>query len=602
MIARLLHSLFCTTALLLAGCAVARAEVPSADLPFGTDPMAILKPWEEFVFEGVDFRTARVPAEGAPFDKALQFEVLRLHPDPWDIELLAHSVADIPSGKFVYVSFWARCLASGDRRTDGRGKVICNLQREGGDYLVLGTGWGGPGRDWTQYDFIVYADQAYPAGSLRIAFPLSEIYQTIEVGGLEVRLLDPVGYKEDLPVHDVDYPGRAADAQWRSEARQRIEKIRKAGLKVEVVDSTGKPVDGAAVRARMTRHEFLFGTAVNVEFLNQRPADDPDLRRYKAELLRNFNGVVIENALKWPYWNQWRDWTLETLAWLDEEGMVVRGHPFIWPGWGNLPSELQSLSGDPDALRSAWQSHAEDMLPAVAPFVDHWDVINEPMENHALMDILGNKEMAEWFKAVRARYPHAPLLINETGIIGRGGIQTDYQDNLYSLCRYLQDLGAPIDGVGLQCHMESTTTPPERVLEIIDRYASLGMEVHITEFDAKLAHPELQRDYMRDFMTAVFSHPNVESFLMWGFWDGMHWLQWAPMFRRDWTLRPMGQVYRDLVFGEWWTDVSGITGAQGTWETRGFRGNYVVEVEHAGRKLSQPVVLGKDGATVRLQF
>lgn len=451
---RLLHQklsacLAIILACLLTGCAVAQAAAPDPALPFGSDPMEILQPWEEFVFEGVDYKAERVAVEGQPFDEALRLEVLRLHPQPWDIQLLAHSTGDIPEGKFVYVSYWARTLVSGDRRRDGRGQVICNLQREGGDYGVIGTGWGGPGKDWTQYDFIAYADRPYPAGRLRIAFPLSYFYQTVEIGGLEVKLLDPIGYKDDLPVYDVDYPGRDPDAQWRKDALKRIEEIRKAPLAIEVIDEDGRTVTGANVRVAMTGHEFLFGTAVNVEFMNNRPATDPDLRRYKSEMLRNFNGVVIENATKWPYWEQWRDWTLETLAWLDEEGLIVRGHPFIWPSWQHLPPELRALENDPEALREAWQDHAADVLPALASFVDQWDVINEPMENRDLMNILGNKEMAAWFEAVREQYPNAPLLINETGIIGRGGVLIDYQDNLYSFSRYLQDLGAPIDGVGL---------------------------------------------------------------------------------------------------------------------------------------------------------
>lgn len=150
--------------------------------------------------------------------------------------------------------------------------------------------------------------------------------------------------------------------------------------------------------------------------------------------------------------------------------------------------------------------------------------------------------------------------------------------------------------------MESTTTPPERILEIIDRYASIGLQVHITEFDAKLPHPNVQRDYMRDFLIAIFSHPNVESFLMWGFWDGMHWLQWSPMFRRDWTLRPMGEAYRDLVYGEWWTNETGTTSTDGKFEVRGFRGQYEIDVNYGGRTITRSTTLGKEGAKIQIQF
>jgi len=44
------------------------------------------------------------------------------------------------------------------------------------------------------------------------------------------------------------YEGRNADAPWRKEARARIEKIRKAPLKVQVVDAQGKTGRTVTVR------------------------------------------------------------------------------------------------------------------------------------------------------------------------------------------------------------------------------------------------------------------------------------------------------------------------------------------------------------------
>lgn len=51
-----------------------------------------------------------------------------------------------------------------------------------------------------------------------------------------------------------------------------------------------------------------------------------------------------------------------------------------------------------------------------------------------------------------------------------------------------------------------------------------------------------------------FSHPSVDAFIMWGFWDGNHWHQNAPIFNLDWSIKPSGQAYIDKVFNEWWTN------------------------------------------------
>lgn len=35
---------------------------------------------------------------------------------------------------------------------------------------------------------------------------------------------------------------------------------------------------------------------------------------------------------------------------------------------------------------------------------------------------------------------------------------------------------------------------------------------------------------------------------LWGFWAGDHWIPHAALFRRDWSIKPNGRVYQDLVF------------------------------------------------------
>ena len=84
-------------------------------------------------------------------------------------------------------------------------------------------------------------------------------------------------------------------------------------------------------------------------------------------------------------------------------------------------------------------------------------------------------------------------------------------------------------------------------------------------------------------MTAMFSHPSVKAFVMWGFWEGAHWIPSGAMLRRDWSLKPNGTVYKDLVFKKWWTNADGKTGAKGTFATRGFLGDYEIEVKAGGK-------------------
>jgi hypothetical protein len=68
----------------------------------------------------------------------------------------------------------------------------------------------------------------------------------------------------------------------------------------------------------------------------------------------------------------------------------------------------------------------------------------------------------------------------------------------------------------------------------------------------------------------------VEAILFWGFWEGAHWAPKSALWKKDWTITPQGQAYRDLVFKKWWTQVSGKANNQGQFETRAFYGEYLI--------------------------
>ena len=68
------------------------------------------------------------------------------------------------------------------------------------------------------------------------------------------------------------------------------------------------------------------------------------------------------------------------------------------------------------------------------------------------------------------------------------------------------------------------------------------------------------------------------------------------MLRRDWSPKPNAEAYNDLVFKRWWTNARGKTGAQGNFATRGFLGDYEIEVKAGGKAKTVRVSLPKGGA------
>jgi hypothetical protein len=231
----------------------------------------------------------------------------------------------------------------------------------------------------------------------------------------------------------------------------------------------------------------------------------------------------------------------------------------------------------------------------------NWDVLNEPYSNHDFMDLLGQNAMADWFRQAKALAPDSDLFINDYGILNNGSIpDTEHMRHYETSIRGLLEQGAPLEGIGMQAHM-NLPTPPERLLSVLDRYGKFGLPIWITEYDHTSRDEDEQGAYMRDFLTAIFSHPRVEGFLMWGFWDGKHWKSNAPLFRRDWSLKPSGNAYRQLVSHDWWTREKGTTNGQGELEARVFKGNYKL-VCRVGEQtvVLHPTVTQSSTLTIRL--
>jgi GH35 family endo-1,4-beta-xylanase len=279
----------------------------------------------------------------------------------------------------------------------------------------------------------------------------------------------------------------------------------------------------------------------------------------------------------------------------------IRGHNLIWPSWQHMPSGVQNLKGDPEALRARINGHFADILSATAGLISEWDVVNEPYSSHDVMDVLGWDEMASWFRLARQHDPATELFINDYSILSSGGVDFAHQNHYFRTIQRLDELEAGVQGIGMQGHFNSPT-PPERMLAILDRFARLGKIIAITEYDFATEDEPLQAKFTEDLMIVCFSHPAVREFLMWGFWEGRHWKPTGAMIRRDWSSKPMHDVWRNLVYNHWWTRESGVTGEDGNLTVRGFLGQHLVEACVDERCVSAPVEIVREGsrATLRL--
>lgn len=537
-----------------------------------------------------------VPVEGMPFQTAWRLRTISLPVtgvNEWDLRIRAQGAVPVANGDKILAEFWMRCVepAGGDC------VLRLNVERGSSPWTKSISEHYVAGSQWRRFRVLFSMRESYSAGQYWMDFWMGQQVQVAEVGGIQFLNYGPNATAEALGL-DRFYEGAAAEAAWRKAAEERIEQIRKAEMRIVVVTSDGAPVRGATVHARLKRHAFGWGTAVAAERLL---GTSTDSIRYREFIPANFNMAVLENDLKWGPWESNPNRALEALRWLRENGILrVRGHNMVWPGWQYMPADVRNLAGNPEALRQRILARIRDVGAAVRGQVVDWDVVNEPVANREVLDILGDAVMVDWFNAARESDPEARLFINEFAILSSNGSDLRKQNAYFRMIEDLLARGAPVQGIGLQGHFDSAT-PPERMLEILDRFARLGLPIVITEYDFATEDEELQAQFTRDLMTVAFSHPAVTDFLMWGFWEGSHWKPLGAMIRRDWSEKPSYRVWRELIFQKWQTEERGVTGSNGAFSFRGFHGEYEITVQSAGNTVQVEAQLPRAGQVVRVQ-
>lgn len=490
----------------------------------------------------------------------------------------------------LLLSFWARKLEPVGTAVI-RAQVL--LERDGDPYdKSFSINFPNDTSEWRFYQLPFRAHTDFAAGQAHLVFQFAYGPQKFEVGGVALanygQTVSPSQFKIEYY-----YPGRGdANAAWRLAANDRINQYRKGKLTVTVRDRDGNPLPGATVLVQQTNHAFKFGSAVTAQLLAGSGQTAADREQYRSRVSSHFTTTVLENDLKWPFWEDWASWdrqaTMDALAWLKNQNLTVRGHNLIWPSSGNLPANVRSLTGD--ALKARIDQHFADILKAenAGGKCYQWDVVNEPYTNYDIQGRisgvasvtpstgkLGNLEIVRWFQLARQLDPQAKLFVNDYDILAAGGADVNHQNYLFALTQWMLENGAPVDGVGMQGHFDRIT-PPVLMQTIIERFSQLPVQLAMTEFDINMADEELQAEFTRDVMTMIFSQPKFKDFLMWGFWEKAHWLPVGAMYRADWSSKPNALIYNDLVFREWWTNVDGKTDAAGKFLTQGFKGTYNV--------------------------
>jgi hypothetical protein len=76
------------------------------------------------------------------------------------------------------------------------------------------------------------------------------------------------------------------------------------------------------------------------------------------------------------------------------------------------------------------------------------------------------------------------------------------------------------------------------------------------------------------------------------------WRPNAALWKKDWSITPLGQAYRDLVFDKWWTRTSAKADKKGLLKIKAFYGDYIITSNGQEKK----VTLHKKDKSVQANF
>ena len=545
---------------------------------------------------------------GQDFSKYSRVVVSTAGANPWDRGWKINNPMSIAANEKLLMVFWLR--VEGIAPASGQANVF--VERNS-DFFKEFYSTVQITSQWRQFFVPVEATGgAYSANSLSVGFHLGAQAQTVQIGGFTVAKYDSSVNIEDLPnqYYNDEYGGFEADAPWRAIAADNIENFRKADLTINAQTTNGTAVENAAFDIQMEQHEYAFGSAVTA----QRFAGNSGQNAIYENKIKNldgnghgFNWVVFENDMKWDGWEEeWfvdNEGVVNAVDWLADENIKVRGHNLVWPGWQYLPEDLQGNANNPDYIWDRIDGRLDNILnqPGFAENVPEWDVLNEIVVNTSFEPVFdnwndnttGREIYADIFSRAKEISPETKMYINDyvTMSLGNTAGNPSYE-GLKNKIQEIIDAGAPLEGIGFQGHIGGAPNSIYDILETFDDfYNQFGVTQKITEFDLPPSvDEEIAANYLRDFLTATFSHESTDGFFFWNFWDGATWQNPAAnIFNLDWTMKPAGEMFIDLVFNEWWTNEQLTANANGVVNARVFKGLHEITYICNGETVTETI-------------
>ncbi len=288
------------------------------------------------------------------------------------------------------------------------------------------------------------------------------------------------------------------------------------------------------------------------------------LKGDEAVLIKqHFNSITAENAMKMgpihPQENRyfWRD-ADSIVSFAEKNGLKIRGHNLLWheqtPDWLFKDGSGNQVSKEVLLLRL--KDHITSVVKRYKGKIYAWDVVNEAIDdspqnylrNSEWYRICGDEFISKAFQYAHEADPEALLFYNDYNTE-----RPEKRERIYRLLKELLNAKVPVHGVGLQAHWSIYEPTEQDLRAAIEKYSSLGLQLHITELDmsvypwekdrrekrpdeADSLSPELEQKQIAQYSMVfkVFREykKNITSVTFWNVSDRYTWLDSYPVAGR----------------------------------------------------------------------
>jgi endo-1,4-beta-xylanase len=298
-----------------------------------------------------------------------------------------------------------------------------------------------------------------------------------------------------------------------------------------------QPNHNATLRSLAEQRGILIGAAARSQALRIDYA-------YRETLAEEFNLLTPENEMKFgplsPHPGAYDFGPgLELVRFAQANDMKVRGHTLLWHEMN--PVWLKEIDYNRNQALDLLHKHIFTLTGMFYGEIHAWDVVNEPidpgggMRDSFWLHTIGPDYLEYALRWMHEADPHAKLFVNDYGVEGMNG----KSNGLYEMLRDLRKRDVPLDGVGMQMH--GAVQPTEKLgalpampelLENIQRFGDLGLEVHITEMDVAIQglggtleeRLQKQAGIFADVLRTALCCPQFKAFILWGFSDRHSWI------------------------------------------------------------------------------